>query len=399
MKNKIYLIVINIALTLIFILSLNFVSGVILLFKKNQNISQTEDKRYLLPNYDRNRELAEINFKEFNQLETQYQPYIGWTRKPFKGKTITINGEGNRVHENNISNGDNPKVYFFGGSTVWGTGVIDNYTIPAIFSSISGTPSYNKGESGHTSRQSISKLINLLVGKADIDLVVFYDGVNDIYTNCRKELKLNDHVQTVVIRNTLEVYPKIKEKLDQEQNTFYHYLDQLFLANLKTLISIIRQQNSEKLNIEEKSLKTNEVRRKNIDNSLVCDNSKERAENAARILIHNWELAYDIAVSRGIKFVAILQPVASIGSPRLEHLQFSELQKEQLLQYKTVYPLVKKMIKEYNYPWILDYTEILADDDNDFVYIDDVHLSRNGNLKITDSIYNDIQRLYNPFSN
>jgi len=389
MKDKIYLISINVALTLTFILSLNFVSGIVLLFKNNQDVSQTEERRYLLPNYDDNRELAKINFKEFNQLKAQYQPYIGWTRKPFEGKTITINSDGNRVHENNFSNGSNPKVHFFGGSTVWGTGVVDDGTIPAMFSSISGTPSYNQGESGHISRQSISKLINLLAKKTDVDLVIFYDGVNDIYTNCRQELELNDHVQTVVIRNTLEAYPKLKEKLDKEQNTFSHYLDQLFLANTKALIRIIRKQNSKKVQFQEELVTIEKARRKNVDNSLVCDNSKERAQKAAEILIKNWELAYHMAKVHGIQFIAVLQPVASIGNPTLDHLEFSEERQEVLLQYQYTYPIIKEIIESSNYKWILDYSN--AFDGDEYMFIDHCHVSKNGNKLIAKRLFEDIK--------
>ena len=69
-----------------------------------------------------------------------------------------------------------------------GGGARDEYTIPSFISKIlnggsSGSVSYsvwNFGESGHTSVQEIAKLTRLLHNGERPDIVIFYDGVNDV---------------------------------------------------------------------------------------------------------------------------------------------------------------------------------------------------------------------------
>ena len=117
----------------------------------------------------------------------------------------------------------------------------------------------------------------------------------------------------------------------------------------------------------------------------MCDKSKDRAQKVTKTLVNNWEIAHDIAQARGIKFFAILQPVAFIGKPKLDHLKLS---KTFGLQYKTVYPLLKKVIRERGHNWILDYTDRFSRDE--YIYVDWAHVSKNGNKIIANRIYTDI---------
>jgi len=87
---------------------------------------------------------------------------------------------------------------------MWGGGAPDNGTIPALFSSISGMPSYNKGEQGFNSRQGIARLVNLLAQGEKMDIVIFYDGVNDVGTSCRAELEVNEHSKTEIMRKRIQ---------------------------------------------------------------------------------------------------------------------------------------------------------------------------------------------------
>ncbi len=207
MKDKIRLVLINIALTVIFIASINFLSSAVLfaneeirmLFVKG-NTEELYDNGpgryanlYVLPNYDNNREFMKVYFKEDGQFNSSYEPYIAWTSQPFQGKTITIDNNGDRLHENVLVDKSNKSVYFFGGSTMWGLGASDNSTIPALFNSISGMPSYNKGERGFNSRQSLARLVNILARGEEIDIAIFYDGVNDVNYSCRADIGVGEH--------------------------------------------------------------------------------------------------------------------------------------------------------------------------------------------------------------
>ncbi len=114
------------------------------------------------PNYTDPRRAA-IIFDEFDQLDTEYRPFIGWSRMPFKGQTITVDDSGDRIHSSTqVPRTDLRVARFFGGSTQWGTGSGDDHTIPALFERMTGDYQvFNHGETGFNSRQSVARLVNV----------------------------------------------------------------------------------------------------------------------------------------------------------------------------------------------------------------------------------------------
>jgi lysophospholipase L1-like esterase len=72
------------------------------------------------------------------------------------------------------------KVWMFGGSAVWGTGVDWSETVPSYLAKY-GYDVTNYGETGYVSTQQLILLIQEL--KTNIpDIVIFYDGFNDTYS-------------------------------------------------------------------------------------------------------------------------------------------------------------------------------------------------------------------------
>ena len=407
MKLDTRLILANAGVTLILIFILNFLSnGFLLIFPSVQSLirgnkssaSARRDRRVDLPNYssDKDKKLAKIHFQEFKKLSTQYEAFTAWSRKPFQGQTITINSQGDRIHKNEIF-GENfdKSIYFFGGSTTWGTGVLDQDTIPALFNSISGIPTFNKAESSFISRQSIARFVNLLASDEKIDAVVFYDGVNDVLHSCRRYLKVNEHGRTKQIRERLD------SELISKKEEFLNYLDITLMSGTRTLAAKISSKLRKSSNFNIPSNIHNIIgidQVDNIDQLLNCDNDKEKARQIAETLVNNWQIARDMAEARGIKFVAILQPVAYIGEPKLDHLKhLLSNENEQGKQYKTVYPIIRNIIRERGRDWILDYTDMFSRDEN--IYIDFCHVSRNGNRIIAEQIYEDIKNIKNQKKN
>jgi hypothetical protein len=129
-------------------------------------------------------------YTEFHRSsDVEWRPYVYWRRRPFTGQYVNIDSAGIRrtVAYQPATGGSPPKrVFVFGGSTVWGTGARDSFTIPSLIarelqaSSVTAEV-VNFGESGYVSSQEVIALM-LQLQKGDIpDLVVFYDGVNDTY--------------------------------------------------------------------------------------------------------------------------------------------------------------------------------------------------------------------------
>ncbi|MBO1350041.1 MAG: hypothetical protein EBE86_022895 [Hormoscilla sp. GUM202] len=52
--------------------------------------------------------------------------------------------------------------------------------------------------------QGIARLVNLLAQGEKMDIVIFYDGVNDVATSCNAELELGEHFKTVKIRKRIQ---------------------------------------------------------------------------------------------------------------------------------------------------------------------------------------------------
>ena len=91
---------------------------------------------------------------------TKYRSFIGWQRIPYKKELVKINAKykNRKSFNESISN----STWFFGGSTMWGTGSSDNDTIPSFYAKKTKSKVFNFGETGWTSRQSLNQLINII---------------------------------------------------------------------------------------------------------------------------------------------------------------------------------------------------------------------------------------------
>lgn len=122
----------------------------------------------------------------------RWAPYTYWRRAPYAGRYIRVDSAGVRASWRPPATARPPagrpfRVWFFGGSTLWGTGARDAHTIPSEvarrLTARAGRPveAVNFGESGYVSGQEIVYLQRLLVEGDRPDAVVFYDGINDSF--------------------------------------------------------------------------------------------------------------------------------------------------------------------------------------------------------------------------
>jgi lysophospholipase L1-like esterase len=119
----------------------------------------------------------------------EWRSYVYWRRKPYQGKYINVDQNGIRATWNKTTTPfpSQVKVLVFGGSTLWGTGARDEYTIPSFISkklSAKNVDAWvtNMGEGGYVSTQEVIALL-LELQKGNVpDLVIFYDGANDAFS-------------------------------------------------------------------------------------------------------------------------------------------------------------------------------------------------------------------------
>jgi hypothetical protein len=99
------------------------------------------------------------------------------------------------------------------------------------------------------------------------------------------------------------------------------------------------------------------------------------------MMIRNWEMANELVTNRGGKFIAVLQPAAFIGKPKVDHL---ELDADLGENFKAIYSRFYQKIKERNHPWIVDLSNRFDRDEH--IFIDFCHVSPNGNQIIADEL-------------
>jgi lysophospholipase L1-like esterase len=126
--------------------------------------------------------------KEFDaSLQMQWEPYVYWRRRPISGSYVNVDSAGSRRTVQPGPAGSTPRrLFFFGGSTMWGTGQRDAWTIPSRVAAglaangVDDVEITNFGETGYVFTQELIKLQMVLRKGARPDVVVFYDGINDV---------------------------------------------------------------------------------------------------------------------------------------------------------------------------------------------------------------------------
>ncbi len=122
-------------------------------------------------------------------VQERWRSYVYWRARPHRGAFINIDEQGLRKTWNAspAPTASQAKIFMFGGSTLWGYGARDDYTIPSLVSKrlagrLPAAPFVvNYGEPGYvTTQELITLMLELRAGNVP-DVVVFYDGVNDAW--------------------------------------------------------------------------------------------------------------------------------------------------------------------------------------------------------------------------
>jgi lysophospholipase L1-like esterase len=126
-------------------------------------------------------------FDEFRRaVRVDWRPYVEWWQRPFRGAYVTIDERGLRPTPGEDAAAPGTiRILCFGGSTMMGMGARDDHTIPALLAQRLGELGHraavtNYGQLGHNTTQAVITLQQLLKVGERIDIVVFYDGVNEM---------------------------------------------------------------------------------------------------------------------------------------------------------------------------------------------------------------------------
>ena len=304
---------------------------------------------YLLPNY------AEVgwaqkHFAEFQQLSAEYEAYYGWRFLPFQGETINLDQDGFRRSFRSSEAAPHRTIAFFGGSTLFGPGALDDQTIPSYFVRMNPDfEAFNFGQHGFVVHQGFNLFLKRYYEGFRPDVVIFYDGINDV-GNCARDLDAYSHHREPLIRRTM------KESGAEHPESFA-----FLLLPTRNLIE-----------------KLGRVWASRTSTSFYdCDSKPGKPESIARVLLSDWVMVKNIVESYGGVFVAILQPSAYLSVTRKDHFAVDA---EETRQFKVVYPIIVDMLQEEfsklqeNF---VDMQRVL--DVDEYVFFDPRHLSPRGN--------------------
>lgn len=349
------------------------------LLKESFPLLRFKDKRLSLPYYQ-TKTWAKEYFEEFNNLENQLEQFVMWGRKAFKGKYININSEGLRKTWNpKFKSEETPYlIYLFGGSTVWGTGARDDFTIPSLISKKLNQLGYkitveNYGESGFISNQEIIRLNELLKKGHRPDIVIFYDGINDVYGAFQSG-------EAGKIQN----YEQLKGIYESAQNgaSIGFFLKELKIYKIITKFVIITGFSS---NISELG--------RNLNKRQIEELSKEIRDNYFQNL-ENLDL-----LSQKFKFsyLSFWQPVSFLEKTLLKEEINSD---QRIMDYKLrdLYLQTYRKVRNQKVTNFYDITKVL-NNRRENTYIDFCHISEEGNMIIADNITQHLVEKLDPKSN
>lgn len=271
-------------------------------------LSSLSDPRSSYPTYTDKTVSAEI-LSEFSRLPAEYKSFVAWKRLPVNYKHTNIHGPYNT--RSSLGQNLNSSTWFFGGSTMWGTGTSDSQTIPSNYHLIARKPVYNFGETGWTSRQSLNQFLNLVADENNPSAIVFYDGVNDVAFQCRTEIKsLPSHEQESLIQSSLN------------SRSFKSNLTHFLIAPYKSLYTMLNHPATPDI--------------------YDCSSNHVKSRAIAKHLVSNWYYAYLISKSKGYEFLAILQPTLFSSNTNWSYFSPDEKRRLALLkpQFDSVYPLI-----------------------------------------------------------
>lgn len=210
-KHKIFTLVMILGIIVSVDFGLRLFHWGLLEFKKNQIL----DERMGLSPY-KSQPWARAYFKELSEA---LDPPEGKTTLKYEGNFIRLDEQGFRKTWNpHFSPDSKPKkIYIFGGSTVWGDGVREDYTLPSLLSRKlnADRPRFEVHNFGKVSFSFVDNLktLNALLQWGHRPYgVLFYLGFNDVlqaYENVKDPQMPSPRPRLVFLKNFLEKYSMI----------------------------------------------------------------------------------------------------------------------------------------------------------------------------------------------
>lgn len=319
--------------------------------------------------------------EESPQLEAEYHPLLSFIPKPLHTPNIEIDGQGVRKTVGNPTDtsASHTKIFIFGGSTVFGTNAKNEETIPSLISQTlnAENPEYeitNYGVSAYNSSQELAYLLLQLKQNNIPDVVVFYDGVNDLYSRYLYTYTPdNQSMYEDVMRKKLGNIWKFHVPL-ANQSLFDPQLLMSQLALFTTRIKLIDYP------LKLISSFGLGARMPN-DNLIKFNHSASIPDETAKMYAENVKMVRVLGAAYGFKTLFIWQP--SIATKQLTDNEI-EIQNSKT-EAANLYRETTTRVDSMNIPDFHNLSTIFSNDRR-AVYLDFVHVSAEGNKTIAEKI-------------
>lgn len=344
----------------------------------NRNLSQKESQEWIFsdPRYS-------WWLEESPGITASYSPLLGWVTNDIHTPHISVeNGTRKTVRNPSDTNTTPHRAYLLGGSTIWGYQAKNEETIPSYLASLlnMNTPAweiYNHGEIGYTQSQEITKLTQLLKRDISPDIVVFYDGCNDLRLNTPTGKKNEAISQNLLTEKLGDMYTYVKEQPPENLSLFstkaFRDLQNFFFLYIK----LYRYPGK----LWEKVRGTD----MSSDESIPAQITNEDLDNAANAIAaeyeHNARIIRSLAQTYGFRYALVWQPQL------IDKKNRSELEEKLREQHyvndenTAVWEQATALIKAKNIPNFFDLTTVFEQHDQT-LFTDRCHLTAEGNKVI-----------------
>jgi hypothetical protein len=352
--------------TLIFLAILEL--GAIVVSRSIKRVEKTEIQQ--LPYYA-DQDWTDTYWQEAYYSETyQYKPYVIWSHLPFEGDTVNLNQYGHRETPGADCSEGAYLVFTFGGSTMMGWGSPDWGTIAAYLQKgldklVDGPVCVvNLAEDGYVSTQSLIALLLELQGGNHPDVVIFYDGVNEVLA-AYESGHPSSHVTLAKISSRFEEqeHPLLKWV---KASRLYSLVESWLFKALRNNLDGRRIANSSNLEL--------------LDND-------ELADSVSDVYFKNYDLTRALAQEYGFDYFFFWQPQLSIGDKNLtrdEQEMLSRISPGWQKLARAIYQNVESGGRDYDR---LVYMAEVFDDQEKQIWIDEAgHVTPEGNRLIAEEM-------------
>lgn len=314
-------------------------------------------------------------WSEFYSLETQERPFVGWGRKEFSGRYINIDKDGRRKTWNPEGH-QSKNIFMLGGSALWGTGARDEHTIPSEVSKMLHQSGYvykvnNYGESGYAFFQEIVNLATLLQKGERPNLVIFYDGLNDVYNTYQAgSLSTIQNVNTAQSSSNTPL-GHFRKSIATSLNEY----SRIYVLS-KEVAGAIRTKSDPRQKFQEAA------------SGYSHSELDKLAETSAEHYINSVNLLDALSKNYGFKYLLFWQPTAYNKS--LTELEKSSDPRTQDENLKYLYLATTNQIKKRNPNYFIDLSDALNNAETNY-FFDFVHVSEQANDLIAKEMYNNIR--------